>query len=305
MQAAIIRNIFKNTLSLLFGGIISQLLAFIATIYLARILGPTDFGKINFALAIVLYFSLFSNWGLSIYGTRGVAREQYMARYYVGDILFLRTVFSVLSFSALLLLAFSLNKPIDIKFLVIIYGLGIFPSSLFLDWLFQGVQKMKNIAFARILNSLVYLCLILFFIKSSSQLLFIPWFYVIGSLFASLILFLIFIYKFGMPKWKFDPSSWKRIIRKAFPMGLSLIMIQIYYNMDIVMLGFMKGESEVGFYSAAYKIILFILMIGGAYHDSVFPVISSFFKESLEDFKKLQEKTLKLMALIYYYIIFS
>lgn len=58
--------------------------------YLARILGPEDFGKMNFALAIVGYFAMLSQFGLNTVGVRQVARDRTTMRTYIKHIVSLK-----------------------------------------------------------------------------------------------------------------------------------------------------------------------------------------------------------------------
>lgn len=292
------QRIIKNTASLLFLGIISQLIGFAAVIYLARVLGPGGFGKINFAIAIITYFTLIANMGLPLLGTREIAREKDKIRDYLGSILTLRLCLALLGFGLLLLLAFFLNKPIEIKYLIILYGLGLIPSALLLDWAFQGVEKMEYVGLGNILATAIYVVLVLFFVKSPEQILVVPCFQVAGSLLAAVILFSIFAKNLGKPVFKIDLVFWKSLLRKSLPIGFSLIMAQIFYNIDTVMLGFMRSDEEVGYYNAAYKIIMLLIFVIGVYHDAIFPVISNYYKTSLDSLRKLLSFTQELMVAV-------
>lgn len=92
--------------------------------------------------------------------------------------------------------------------------------------------------------------------------------------------------------------SWRNLLRQALPIGISLIMIRIIYNIDTVMLGFMRSDVEIGYYNAAYKIILPLIMVGVVYLDAIFPVLSNYYKTSLDSFTKLQNYTTKLMVAV-------
>ena len=292
------QKIIKNTFSLLFSGIITQLFSFILIIYLARILGPGDFGKINFSIAIVTYFTLIANLGLPLLGTREIARDKGKINEYLGNILTLRLFLSVLSFGLLLLVTFFLNKSLEIKHLIILYGLGVIFSALVIDWVFQGVEKMEYIGLGRILAGLVSTGLVLVFIKTQRQLLLIPCFQVAGSILMAGIFILIFVKNFGKLRLNFNFILWENLFRQALPLGISIIMVQIIYNIDTIMLGFMRSDAEIGYYNAAYKIITPLIMVGAVYFDAIFPLISNYYKISLESLKILQSYTAKLIVTI-------
>ena len=292
------QRIVKNTFSLLFSGIISQAIGFIVIVYLARVLNPGNFGKISFALAIITYFSLITNLGLPLLGIREIARDKKKINEYLGNILAMRLCLAVLSFGLLFLVTSFLNKPLEIKYLIVLYGLGLIPSALLLDWVFQGLEKMEYIGLGRILSGLVYAGLIFWFVKGQKQLFLIPCMSVISNLLVTGFLFFIFIKNFGKLKLKFNIIFWNNLVRQALPLGISIVMIQIIHNIDMVMLGFMRTDTEVGYYSAAYKIPLVLISICAFYFDAIFPVISNYYKASLDSLKKLQSYTAKLMVSI-------
>ncbi len=292
------QRIIKNTVSLLTGSVIAGFLHFIVIVYLARVLGPGGFGEISFAMAIVIYFTLIADLGLPLLGTREVAREKDKIKDYLGSILTLRLLLALIGFGLLVLMTFFLNKPVEIRYLIILYGLGLIPSALLLDWAFQGMEKMEYIGLGRILSGVVYLGLVLGFVKTPNQLLLIPCFQVAGNLLAAGLLISIFVKNFGLPKFRVNFVLWKKLIHQALPIGLSLVMVQIIYYADTVMLGFMRSSEEVGYYNAAYKIIFVFILILGAYYNAVFPVISNYFKTSLHLLKKLQSYTIKLMVTV-------
>jgi O-antigen/teichoic acid export membrane protein len=65
------KNIFYNVLLA-----ISQVLFPLITFpYLARVLGPDNIGKLNFADSIAKYFILLAALGIPIYGIREVAKK--------------------------------------------------------------------------------------------------------------------------------------------------------------------------------------------------------------------------------------
>lgn len=292
------QRIVKNTFFLLFSGITAQFLIFISIIYLARILGPSDFGKINFAMAIIAYVTLFANLGLPLLGTREIAREKGKVKNYLGSILTLRLCLALFCFGLLFVLITLLNQSTETKYLILLYGIGLIPSALLLDWVFQGVEKMEYLGLGRILTNGIYVGLVLMFIKSPEHLLLIPCFKVAGGLLTTGVLIVIFFWSFGRPRFTCDVISWQNLLRQALPLGISIILIQIIYNIDTVMLGFMKSDTEVGYYNAVYKIILPLIMVGSFYFDAIFPVASNYFKTSLHSLKKLQSYTTKFITTI-------
>lgn len=293
-----VKKIIKNTSFLLFSRGIGGLISFIVIVYLARILTTDDFGKINFAMAVIVYFSLISNMGLTLLGTKEIARSKEKISEYLGNVLTLRLGLSIISFTLLFLLVLFLNKSLQVKYLILLYGAAMIPSAFFLDWAFQGLEKMEYIVLGNALTVVIYLVLVVLFIKTPQQLLLVPCFLFVSNFISAGLLFFIFAKNFGKPKFGFNFAAYKEILKTAVPMGLIMLMSQVIYYLDTVMLGFMKSDTEVGYYSAAYKIILLLITAISAYHDAVFPVISGYYKTSMDSLKKLNSVSVKLMIII-------
>jgi len=293
-----VRRAAKNFLSLSIAQVVSQVILFMVIIYLARILGAAYFGKIAFAQAVVLYFSLIANLGLSTLGTREIARNREGIDNYVGNMLSLKLLLTVFSFLLLLIFVILIGLSLEEKYLIILFGLSLLSSALWLGWLFQAVEEMGFIARAKILDKLVYAALVILLVKNSRHLLTIPWLYVGGSLLASGFLIYVFIRKFGRPRLRFDFSLWRGMIKRALPMGAAFIMIQIYYNFDTVMLRFMKSDEVVGWYNAAYKVVLFIWAFIPIFVNVIFPLMSKYYQQSKKKLRLLISLATRLMSSI-------
>lgn len=292
------QRVVKNFLSLATAQIISQLLGFVAVVYLARVLSAEGFGKLGFTTAILAYFMLFTNLGLNTFGTREVARNKGRINRYVNNILTMKLVASIIAFTLLAIFVYFIPQPLEIKKLILFLGLTLFTSAFVMDWLFQGIERMEFIAISRMLWQLCYVALVFWIVKSPEQLLKIPFIQVGTGIIPIAILFSVYRRTFSSIKLDFDFGFWKKMLRQSLPMGFSFIMITIYYNFDQVMLGFMKGEEVVGWYSAAYKPVLMIGGVFNLYMPTIFPLVSKYFKDSSEKLRQLLSCVSKIIIMI-------
>src|SRR5581483_11349431 len=69
------QSLAVNFVLLSAGEMTAKLLTFLSFSYLARALGPRDYGFVEFALAVMVFFSLPADLGLGAYGAREIARE--------------------------------------------------------------------------------------------------------------------------------------------------------------------------------------------------------------------------------------
>ena len=278
--------------------VLSQVIGFISVVYLARIINAGGFGRLNFAMAILSYFALLIDLGLDTLGTREIARSTNEMDRYVNNILGIRLIASIFAFILLAVFVYVIPKPPEVKKLIFLFGLSLFVSAFLIEWVFQGTQQMEFIAISHLLKQIAYVGMIFLFVKSPEHLLKIPIINLASTFLVTAFLFFIYSKHFNPVKPCFDLVFWKEILKQSLPMGFSFIMIRIYYNLDSVMLSFMKNDEIVGWYSAAYKIILAILTVGGFYYTAIFPIMSNLYKTSIEQLKKLLEVSLSLIILI-------
>ncbi|MBU4078308.1 oligosaccharide flippase family protein, partial [Patescibacteria group bacterium] len=76
------QTIAKNTFWLAVAEGVTRFLKLFLIIYVARILGATEYGKFTFALAFVSLFAIFSDFGLSPIVTREFAREKEKEKFF-------------------------------------------------------------------------------------------------------------------------------------------------------------------------------------------------------------------------------
>jgi len=293
-----IRRVVRNFLSVSFAEVILRGITFLVIVYLARILAPANFGKIGFAQAVVAYFLLPVNLGLTVLGVREVARDRDSIDNYASNIVSLRLILALFSFCSLLAFVTFIHRSDEVKYLIVVYGLTLFSSALLIEWLFQGIEKMQFIGMARVLDKLLYGALIFLWVRSSKELLLIPYLWLAGSLVGAGFLIFVFVRRLGKLRLRFNFSFWKNLMRRALPMGAAAIMIQIYYNFDVVMLGFIKGDKVVGWYSAAYKLILLIWGFIPIFVNAVFPLMSRYYTESQEKLRTLISSTTRLLSTV-------
>lgn len=299
MEVGKINKAVKNFFLIGSSNIISQLLTFFLGVYYARVLGRNAFGDINIVQPIMVYFTLITLFGLQTFGTREVSKHGENTSGIVGEILTFRFIVSIFCYILIIILAVCMNKGTSFKILMLLYGLTIFPASLNIDWLFMGLQDMKYNAVYNIIKIAVPFVLVLIFIKNSKDLYLIPIFTVIGLIFG--LIYQLYSYKISL-KFRLRPNLDIEKAKKYFIYGLPFLMsgllAMINCNVDKIIIGFSRSNTENGVYSAAYYIILFLTNIVTIIFTPIFPLLTSYFNEkATSKLKKLIESVSKVIIL--------
>ena len=265
------KTTFENFSYGLAGRLLSQALSFVLMIYLARTLGPADFGSLNFAIAIVGYFSILATLGLQVEGVRITAREQQAPVKSVNLIFSLRIYLAICAYFLLLLYAYLCFFHTDLRFfyLIALYGLGLFSSAFLLDWYFVGNEELQTLTSATVLGSLVGSSMTLWVVNSVEEVLFIPVLSFLGSAIACIYLLFRYLQRYQI-NLVFDFELFRQLLIVSLPFAASTIINQIQANLDMVLLGYFWTAAEVGYYSVAYRIVIVFSGLVGVYSQSTF-----------------------------------
>lgn len=294
-----LKNKLLSNFSWLFAGTFGKiLLRFIATLYLARVLSPLGFGQIAFAQVILAYFILFIDSGLEAFGTREIAASSEDRSRIVDKILTIRFVLIIVSLIILLTFAPLFTPSAVTKNLLIVYSFVLIPIGLNLNWFFRGIEKMMLVAVSDLLQIGLYLALIILVVKSPEQILFVPIIFIAGHMLSTLFFSGIYTHRWRLPKLYLSIKDNWQFLRSAIPVVTILIFFQIYYNLDTLMLGFFRGEREVGLYNAAYRLIMGIITLSAVLMESVYPAFSRLYQKRPLEVSKLLKKTLTLSMVV-------
>jgi O-antigen/teichoic acid export membrane protein len=297
-----VQRIAKNTGVLLISQIASYIIGFFFIMYTARYLGAEGFGILSFALAFTGIFGVFSDLGLSTLTVREVSRDKSLATKYLENIAVMKIILAIITFGLIALMINLLGYPeqtIKVVYLVALSIIFNAFSGMFYS-IFQAYEKMEYQSGGHILSSALMLSGALFAISQGFSVVGFASIYFIVSAIVWGYSFVVCAWKFVLPKIEVDWGFWKPTIKEALPFGLTGIFITIYYYIDTVMLSLMvpNANEVIGWYNAAYRLVLILLFIPSVYFASVFPVMSRLFKTSEESLKFTFKRSFKYMTMI-------
>ena len=295
-----VQRIAKNMTVLFLARIVSMLFGFFYLMYTARYLGPANYGILAFALALNGIFGVITNFGLDPLTVREVARNKSLARKYLTNGLVLKLLFGALTFLIVLTVVVLLGYPEITRKVVYIITLSTIVgglNSLFND-IYQAFERMEFMSIGQILQSALSLVFAIIAIKLGLDVVYFAMIYLSVNLIVLGYHVVATTWKFLKPKIEVDLSFWRSVVREAWPFALTAIFVSIYYWIDSVMLSYMKGNEVVGWYNAAYRLILILLVIPSIYFTAIYPIMSKFFKNSHDSLRFSFERSFKYMSML-------
>lgn len=265
---------------------------FVAT-WVARYLGPEQFGLWNFAIAFVALFSIFSTLGLDNIVVRDIVKEPNSINEILGSAFFLKCIGAIATL-ILTAIVISFIRPGDklVLFLVIVTSVGfLFQIFNTIDFHFQSQVLSKYTAYARIIAFVTVSVIKIFLILLSAPLIAFALAGLAEVILGSIFLITAYYLKnHSMRKWRIRFYMIKRLLMDSWPLFLSSVAIMFYLYIDQIMLGEMIGDKEVGIYSAAVRVSEMWYFIPVIIAASVFPYIV-ILKENSEElyYSKIQD----------------
>src|SRR5688500_3169509 len=145
------------------GELLAKVAAFIAFAYLARALGPTEFGYVEFAISIVTVLAVWLDCGLSTYAAREVAKQPSSVSRITVHILLLHYVLAALCYVGLVALVLLMDKPWPLKQFLLLFGLSMFGLSALIPGVFQGRGLTQYVALASVVRWSVFAAAVFLF----------------------------------------------------------------------------------------------------------------------------------------------
>lgn len=269
-------SVKKNTLFLSIGQFAQTALAFILMPVAARYLGDDGFGQYNLATAIMYIIFLVNDFGLNTLTTRENAREREQAAVLFGQALFVKVVFIVLSAVALGIAQWIYDFPPRIAMAVAIFAIyGVFSSmSQLATGVFRSFERMEYEAIVAILEKAVITGVGVYVLLRGGDLVMFSTVFALGGL-ASLAAGLFLVNrKFFPVRLHVDIARSQMLLKQAVIFGLSMFLVTIYDRVAVLMLGKMKSDEVVGWYSAAYKLISLTSVVPTIIVSATFPKLS-------------------------------
>ncbi|MGB8321270.1 MAG: oligosaccharide flippase family protein [Ignavibacteriaceae bacterium] len=273
-----------------------RLIGFAATTYLARVLGASNYGLINLGLAILGYALLFGNSGLTLLGTRKIAANSGNYGNLVSELLSARLFLSVIILVISYLLISVFITSADTKNIVLIYMLYLIPFAFLLEWFFQGIQRMGAITIGRIMGMSSYLVFLIIFVNSEKDTLLTAVGWILGGVVNSIILWLVFNKSGNKAKIKFSNFNFIPVVRESISLSLASIIAGLAVSFPVIYLGIVTTNTNIGIYSAAFKIIILFLTFDRVFNALFFPKIINCISNYPEKLEEIFNSILKIVV---------
>ena len=251
-------------------------------IWVARYLGPAQFGLFSYAVAFAALFSSIAKLGLDSIMVRDLVREPAQRDIYMGTAFWLKLAGSLAMLGVIgIALQLTTSDSTTRLYIFIIASGAIFQPFEVVDFYFQSKVLSKFVSICKLIQLTISSLIKIFLIYIDSGLFWFVIVSLIDQITLAATLYLAYRYqKIGMYFKHFNRHVAKKLLIDSWPLVLSGLAVMIYMRTDQIMIKEMLGEKEVGLYSAATRISEIWYFVPILITNSIFPAILNVKKDS-------------------------
>ena len=293
LQPSIKKNFaYKSVLTLS-----TYLINFITFPYVARVLGVERIGLVNFVDNTVNYFLLFATMGVGLLGVREIAavKEDKKRRDQVySSVLALNLLFTLVSLGIYLLCVVTIPKLCQYDELFYIGTAKILFTVFLVEWFFTGVENFRYITLRSILIKVLYIISVFLFVRDTSdyRLYFIL---TVGVVVLNALINQLYIREFVRVRW--NNIQLFKYLKQNVTLGIYTLMTSMYLTFNVMYLGLVSNNTEVGYYTTAFKLYSVVLGFFTAFTNVMLPRMSSLLANGEKDrFQELVNRSCSVMS---------
>ena len=285
------KNAFMNVL-LTVSSVVFPIVSFP---YASRVLSPSGIGKVSFGTSFIAYFSMIAQLGIPTYGVRACAKvrdDKYKLTRTVHELLAINLIMNVVTYSILIIAILSFSKIQENEKLIILLSSTIILNSIGVEWLYKALEKYSYITIRSIAFKIIGLVALFLLVRNQDDYIMYGAITIFASSASNILNFINvrkFLYFQNVGNYNF-----KRHINSVLTFFAMACATTVYTNLDIIMLGFMTKDNEVGYYSAAVKIKGILVAVVTSVGAVILPRASYYIENGdLKSFRIISNKALR------------
>lgn len=270
--------------------------------YVSRVLGVDGIGLIQFFQSILSYMALFSAIGIPLYAVKEVSkvRESFHTRGRVlVEILSLHLLFTLVGYLGVLFLLYYVPQVKEHSTIFVLLSTHLVFVAIGVEWFYQGIEDFKYVMIRSLFVKVVSIILLFSCVQTDGDLLIYSILLVAAEAGNNLFNFVRLRKYISCDMLRWSNLNIRQHIKPAMRIFVLNLVVSVYVNLDSVMLGFLCGESEVGYYSVAVRIVRTLSAFSAALGGVLLPRLAyCVANKNTREFRRLTQKALDFILII-------
>ena len=251
------QTIARNTVVQIAGEVVSKLATLAFYVVMARALGRGGFGDFTFSLALAVLLTTFAGMGIDAIVAREIARERRTVHDLFWNAMAMKVGLCTVAVALAAAVAAIGHYPTHVQVTVVVLGIAssveVISKTVYAT--FQGMDDMRPVAGARLLQRLVTAFVGIGALLAGAGVVPVAFVYLGGALVALAWAARRLAARGVRPRRRLSRSRGTRLAIEAIPVGLSAALGMVLFRIDATILSFIKGNDVVGLYGAPYRLL--------------------------------------------------
>lgn len=274
----VFNKLTTNTLIQAVERVVSVGLGLATVAVLTRLLGVEGFGTYSTIIVLLQFAASLIDFGLGLTLSQLIAERDADRPKILGTIIPLRIATSCLAFAIAAIFAAAMPYP-NIVPLGVLAAAGAFIGlqlTQLLAGYFRAELAIGIVAIAEVAQRAVYLGILVWLAlhTASATLPAILWSATVTQLLAAIALVVALRSRVPL-RWQFDLAMAKTILCRNLPLSLSMLATLFYFKADTIILSLYRSASEVGLYSAPYRLLEVLVNLPHLFLSLVLPLATA------------------------------
>jgi O-antigen/teichoic acid export membrane protein len=280
------RRIFSSMSTGFTSTIIVSVLGAVSIRAMTTRLGAAQFGIFVLVTAYVSLVQTFTDLGLAQVLQRDVAQGDQDEGTLLGQAMGLRGTLSLvavpIAVAVGLLIYANRSSTMKIGLVLMVCAIPFAVTQEVSAAHFTAALRNTVLAVASVFQQVIFVGLVVLFVSLHKSVA-----YCLGASMIGTILSSIFVTAMAERDVSFTPTFnrkvWYSMLRSSTPIGVAYVVGVLYFKADTVILSFLSTTRQIGFYGAAYSIVIVFLALAGIMTRTFLPSMVKASKEAIED----------------------
>ena len=264
--------------------------------YVSRVLGVSNIGICNFVDSIIHYFIYISMMGITAVGIREIALNKdddaRLSKTFT-SLALINCITTVIAAIALVICIHTVPKFQEYRDLLYVGVLKLVGNALLIDWLYKGLEDFKYITKRTLLVKTLYVICVFVFIRNADD---YKIYYLLSVLMIAVNALFNIIYSRRLVSLDFRSIEIKKYLKPFLVMGFYILITSMYTSFNVLYLGFVTNDVQVGYYTVSHKLYTLIIAVFGAFTGVMLPRMSSMIAEgNLVGFRQMIKKSIDIL----------
>ena len=292
------RKVIRNIVWAVIGKVVTLLGGLLVGIFVARYLGPEQYGLMSYVLSYIAIFQVLAYFGMDNIEIREESKTPEEKDKIIGTAICLKLIFAVATIGLVALTVCIFEADSFTRWMIMLYSISMIANSFgVIRNYFTSLVWNEYIVKTEITRTFIGAG-----IKVALLLLHAPlaWF-IAATLFDTILIAGGYLVSYrskidSIRKWRFDKTTAIYLIKQSFPLLLSGAAVVVYTKIDQVIIRNLLNTESVGYYSVADRFVEICLFIPTILSQTITPILVQAYSENKSEYDQKSQQFMNIMV---------